>query len=96
MILNRITRIKRLPGFNLGHPLICVILFKRFSSEHNEVARVGWVSFLNPAFYNPVKPGDVNPVSNWKYSSFHRWVAHGIYPMDWATHDHKVSDMAFE
>jgi hypothetical protein len=58
-------------------------------------ARVGWVEERNPAFYNPVKPGDVNPVSNWKYLSFHRWVDQGVDPMDWATYDYKVIDMGF-
>jgi len=59
-------------------------------------ARVGWVEKRNPAFYNSVKPSDVNPVRDWKYSSFHRWVAHGVYPMDWATHNNNVIDMGFE
>jgi len=62
--------------------------------------RVGNASLLPTLLsylgYKPVKPSDVNPVSNWKYSSFHRWVARGIYPMDWATHNNNVIDMAFE
>ncbi len=33
--------------------------------------------------YNPVKHGLVAKVADWQYSSFHRLVAKGIYPVDW-------------
>ena len=33
--------------------------------------------------YNPVKHGYVDAVKDWQYSSFHRWVADGNYPMNW-------------
>ena len=34
--------------------------------------------------FNPVKHGHVSRVSDWPYSSFHRMVRFGIYPLDWA------------
>ena len=34
--------------------------------------------------YNPVKHGHVTQVSDWPYSSFHRFVENGVYPLDWA------------
>ena len=34
--------------------------------------------------YNPVKHGQVTHVADWPYSSFHRFVEKGIYPMNWA------------
>ncbi|MGF1547144.1 MAG: transposase [Thiotrichales bacterium] len=34
--------------------------------------------------WNPVKHGWVNQVVDWPYSSFHRFVAEGTYPVDWA------------
>ncbi|UGV26901.1 transposase [Rhodopseudomonas boonkerdii] len=34
--------------------------------------------------FNPVKHGHVTRVRDWPYSSFHRFVARGIYPKDWA------------
>lgn len=46
--------------------------------------------------YNPVKHGYVNCVKEWKYSSFHRWVAKGFYPIDWATTDNTVIDAWLE
>lgn len=33
--------------------------------------------------YNPVKHGYVQNVSDWPYSSFHRFVEKEIYPSDW-------------
>ena len=46
--------------------------------------------------YNPVKHGYVDKVKDWKYSSFHQWVARGIYSVDWATHDEQVMDVGCE
>ncbi|MBI3773752.1 MAG: transposase [Gammaproteobacteria bacterium] len=37
--------------------------------------------------YNPVKHGYVTRVADWPYSSFHRCVRQGIYPMNWAGDD---------
>jgi len=34
--------------------------------------------------YNPVKHGLVSRVADWPYSSFHRFVAGGMLPADWA------------
>ena len=31
-----------------------------------------------------MKHGLVKQVSDWPYSSFHRYVNHGIYPKNWA------------
>jgi len=33
--------------------------------------------------YNPIKHGLVKCPHNWPYSSFHRYVAQGVYPQDW-------------
>ena len=37
--------------------------------------------------YNPVKHRYVTRVSDWPYSTFHRFVRQGIYPTDWASAD---------
>ncbi|MCQ4273721.1 transposase [Pseudomonas kuykendallii] len=34
--------------------------------------------------FNPLKHGHVTRVRDWPYSSFHRAVRDGIYPLDWA------------
>jgi putative transposase len=33
--------------------------------------------------YNPVKHGCVDRPCDWPYSSFHRWVDRGVYPIEW-------------
>jgi hypothetical protein len=33
--------------------------------------------------YNPVKHGHVTAVAQWPYSTFHRWVKAGVYPVGW-------------
>lgn len=33
--------------------------------------------------WNPVKHGHVAKVADWPYSTFHRYVADGVYPEDW-------------
>jgi putative transposase len=33
--------------------------------------------------YNPIKHGLVPRVTDWPYSSFHRYVARGVLPEDW-------------
>jgi len=33
--------------------------------------------------FNPVKHGLVTCVRDWPYSTFHRLVADGVYPIDW-------------
>ena len=37
--------------------------------------------------WNPVKHGYVARVRDWPYSSFHRHVGQGLYPLDWADGD---------
>jgi len=34
--------------------------------------------------YNPVKHGHVTRAADWPHSSFGRYVANGVYPIDWA------------
>jgi putative transposase len=36
---------------------------------------------------NPVKPGQVDRVTDWPYSSFQHQVGRGIYPLKWAVDD---------
>ncbi len=33
--------------------------------------------------FNPVKHGYVNSAKEWAFSSFHRFVERGVYPIDW-------------
>ncbi|SEN78903.1 putative transposase [Duganella sp. CF517] len=38
---------------------------------------------LDYLHWNPVKHGLVERVQDWPWSSFHRYVAAGVYPVDW-------------
>ncbi len=38
---------------------------------------------LDYLHFNPVKHGLVTRVADWEWSSFHRYVADGAYPVDW-------------
>ena len=42
---------------------------------------------IDYAHFNPVKHGHVGRVQDWQYSTFHRYVAQGILPMNWAGGD---------
>gem|GEM_PF-2121732 len=33
--------------------------------------------------FNPVKHGYCSRVDGWPYSTFHRYVEQGVYPLDW-------------
>ncbi|EGV35516.1 transposase [Neisseria weaveri ATCC 51223] len=33
--------------------------------------------------FNPVKHGHVPKVSDWPFSTFHRYVKQGTYPLNW-------------
>jgi putative transposase len=38
---------------------------------------------MNYIHYNPVKHGHARQVRDWPHSTFHRYVAEGVYPADW-------------
>ncbi|GGO85058.1 transposase [Marinobacterium nitratireducens] len=42
---------------------------------------------LDYVHINPVKHGLVTRVADWPYSTFHRYVAQGVYAKDWANDD---------
>jgi putative transposase len=44
---------------------------------------------------NPVKHGLVECVSDWPFSTFHRLVAEGLYPADWAD-DNQANELAYK
>ena len=52
--------------------------------ERDYAAHVDYIHF------NPVKHGLVKHVADWPYSTFHRAVARGLYPPDWARGDDDI------
>jgi putative transposase len=47
---------------------------------------------INYIHYNPVKHDYVNKPSDWKYSSFHRYVEQGTIPINWGASDISFPD----
>ncbi len=43
-----------------------------------------YANHLDYCHINPMKHGYVQRVVNWPYSSFHRYVERGLYPLNWA------------
>lgn len=51
---------------------------------------------LHYLHWNPVKHGYVKRVIDWPYSTFHRFVAKGVYPSDWGgVNDDETANMNF-
>ena len=42
-----------------------------------------FIHHFNYLHFNPVKHGYVEQVSDWPFSTFHRYVKQGIYPKHW-------------
>jgi REP-associated tyrosine transposase len=61
----------------------CGIWQRRFW-EHAVRDDRDYAAHVDYVHINPVKHGYVKRVSNWPYSTFHRFVVRGIYPGNWA------------
>ena len=51
--------------------------------EHTIRDQADFNAHVEYIHYNPVKHGYVQAPKDWEYSSFHRYVSKGIYPVDW-------------
>ena len=79
----------------------CSPFWHSVNQEDGTPGRQGWYSYwdrrlwtegdfwsrINYIWWNPVKHGHVARVQDWPYSSFHRYVKQGFYPLDWAGGD---------
>jgi putative transposase len=59
-------------------------LWQRRFWEHQIRNELDFEKHVEYIHWNPVKHGYVKRVRDWPYSSFHRFVERGIYPLDWA------------
>jgi putative transposase len=59
-------------------------LWQRRFWEHQIRDEADYQRHMDYVHYNPVKHGLVKQVSDWPYSTFHRYARHGIYEKDWA------------
>ena len=53
--------------------------------EHTITSEEELNNQINYIHYNPVKHGLVNNIKNWQYSSFHKYVKHGLYENNWGS-----------
>ena len=60
--------------------------------EHQIRDEADFIKHLGYIHWNPLKHGLVKQVSDWPYSSFHRYVAEGTYPKDWCGATENVPD----
>ncbi|MGH8525557.1 MAG: REP-associated tyrosine transposase, partial [Gammaproteobacteria bacterium] len=59
-------------------------LWQRRFWEHAIRDDKDYAAHVDYCHINPVKHGYVKRVSEWPYSTFHRYVTRGLYPPDWA------------
>ena len=62
---------------------MCHIWQPRFW-EHTLRNEEDYRRHMDYIYINPVKHGYVRQVADWPFSTFHRDVAEGLYPVDWA------------
>ena len=68
----------------LMRPAAADTIWQRRFWEHGIRDEEDFRRHINYVYINPVKHGWVTRVGDWPFSSFHRDVARGIYPQDWA------------
>lgn len=59
-------------------------LWQRRFWEHTIRDDRDFANHVDYCHWNPIKHGLVNHLSDWPYSSFHRYVRLGLLPSDWA------------
>jgi putative transposase len=59
-------------------------IWQRRFWEHTIRDERDYAAHLDYVHINPMKHGLVQSVREWRYSSFHRLVGEGVYPVDWA------------
>jgi putative transposase len=58
-------------------------IWQRRFWEHALRDEGDYARHMDYVHYNPVKHGHVTAVVQWPYSTFHRWVKAGVYPVGW-------------
>jgi putative transposase len=59
-------------------------LWQRRFWEHQIRDELDFMRHVDYLHYNPVKHGVCQRVADWPHSTFHRYVAQGVYPADWS------------
>jgi putative transposase len=59
-------------------------IWQRRFWEHAIRDEADYAAHVDYCHINPVKHGYVQCVAEWPYSTFHRYVERGVYPLNWA------------
>ena len=59
-------------------------IWQRGYWEHTLCSPEDYAAHIDYVHINPLKHGWVNAVVEWPWSTFHRYLAAGLYPRDWA------------
>ena len=62
-------------------------IWQRRYWEHTLLTQEDFNAHVDYIHYNPVKHGLVNKVSDWPWSTFHKYLRQGIYAPDWGSDD---------
>jgi putative transposase len=65
-------------------------IWQRRFWEHTIRDEADYAAHVDYVHYNPVKHGLVKTVAEWPYSTFHHYVAMGIYQPDWGGGDNLI------
>ncbi|WP_026602894.1 REP-associated tyrosine transposase [Methylomonas sp. 11b] len=60
-------------------------IWQRRFWEHMITDEADYAAHIDYCHINPLKHGLVKHVNDWPYSTFHHYVALGLYPPDWAS-----------
>jgi len=71
-------------------------LWQRRFWDHLIRDEADFLAHIDYIHWNPVKHGLVSNVTDWKYSSFHRFVMRGLYPPNWGGQGISLSNVAGE
>ncbi|MDR3429526.1 MULTISPECIES: REP-associated tyrosine transposase [Silvimonas] len=66
-------------------------IWQRRFWEHQLLDQADFNRHMDYIHLNPLKHGLVRSVADWPWSSFHRYVEAGVYPLNW-TRDHPLID----
>jgi putative transposase len=67
-------------------------IWQRRFWEHSIRDQKDFANHLNYLHFNPVKHGYCLSAADWRYSSFHRYQALGVYPKNWGTVNQNTHD----
>ncbi|MEP0812479.1 transposase [Trichocoleus sp. ST-U2] len=69
-------------------------IWQRRFWEHQIRDQEDLANHIDYIYYNPVKHGLVKAPKDWEYSSFHRYVAAGIYDLSWGSREEMLFDVS--